>query len=397
MNLAFVGSPAEWRDFQSTAGETRRHLLTAVLSDPAIAASSEWPPSARVATDLEELLLDRSVDCLVLAGPISSRLERLRQAIAAARPCLCMMPLDLDAIAYHEAAMAADDQRVVIVPHLPGRLHPAWREFVGHCRSASYGAMRLATLERTGPAPVSGRLIAETYAEAVDLVADLIGEVVEVTAAGDLDAGRLTVHHRTAAGLVGEIRLLSEPSVRDASPKPVRWRFSAEMEHGRATLSFDAGLAGAARICVEGLASAQTVSGPDGDHDTLSEFSRAVAGEPHTPTWADAARAAELADSVRISLERRRAVDVYYEHHGELASFKGRMTSLGCGLIWLTLFLLLIVAAGKGLNLPATDWIAAAAAAVWLFFLALQTLRWVLPREIKHSSAAPGRQNGDRA
>jgi hypothetical protein len=61
------------------------------------------------------------------------------------------------------------------------------------------------------------------------------------------------------------------------------------------------------------------------------------------------------------------------------------------------LFLLLIVAAGKGLNLPATDWIAAAAAAVWLFFLALQTLRWVLPREIKHSSAAPGRQNGDRA
>jgi hypothetical protein len=396
MNLAFVGSPDEWLAFQSAAGEMSRHSLVVVFPDPPRAALSAWPASARIAGDCELLLLDRSVNCLVLGGPVTSRLERLRQAISAARPCLCLMPLDLAAIAYHEAAMAADDQRVAIVPHLPGRLHPAWREFVRHCRSADHGAIKLATLERTGPAPVGRRLIAETYAEAVDLMADLLGDIVEVNATGDVDAGRLTVHHRSAAGVVGEIRLMPAAPSRDVAHASAAWRISIEMDRGFADLSFDAGLTASARISTRGLAGERVMAAPDADHDILAEYSRAIVGERHMPTWADAARAAELADSVRISLERRRAVDVYHEHHSELASFKGRMTSLGCGLIWLTLFLLLIVAAGKGLGLPATDWIAAGTAAVWLFFLTLQTLRWVLPPEVKRSGAGPRRQPGER-
>src|SRR5262249_22172407 len=145
---------------------------------------------------------------------------------------------------------------------------------------------------------------------------------------------------------------------------------------------FEHGLGGPAvlRCGAEDAADAVFDPPPRG-HNLLDEFARAAAGQSHSPQWADATRAAELAEWAWHSFQRRRSVDVYHEKRNELASFKGRMTSLGCGLIWLTLVLVLVVAAGKGLGVPGMDWVAAGAAALWVAFLALQGLRWVFPRE----------------
>ena len=123
------------------------------------------------------------------------------------------------------------------------------------------------------------------------------------------------------------------------------------------------------------------IAAPGPSDGPLSELARAVAGQSHTPTWPDAVRAAELADGVFESLKRRRTVDVYRERRDELASFKGIMTSVGCGLIWLTLLVLIVVAAGEGLSIPGMKWLLAALAVVWVVFLGLQSLRWVLPAD----------------
>jgi hypothetical protein len=59
-------------------------------------------------------------------------------------------------------------------------------------------------------------------------------------------------------------------------------------------------------------------------------------------TWQDAIRAAELDDAARRSVERRRASTLDYPEATEEASFKGTMTLIGCGMLWIMLVLLVL-------------------------------------------------------
>jgi hypothetical protein len=59
-------------------------------------------------------------------------------------------------------------------------------------------------------------------------------------------------------------------------------------------------------------------------------------------TWADAARAIELADAVPRSLARGRAVDLHQEEFSDLGTFRGTMASLGCGIILAALVLVVL-------------------------------------------------------
>jgi predicted dehydrogenase len=59
-------------------------------------------------------------------------------------------------------------------------------------------------------------------------------------------------------------------------------------------------------------------------------------------TWQDAIRAAELDDAARRSVERRRVSALEYPEATEEASFKGTMTLIGCGMLWIILVLLVL-------------------------------------------------------
>jgi len=52
-----------------------------------------------------------------------------------------------------------------------------------------------------------------------------------------------------------------------------------------------------------------------------------------TATWADAARAVELAETVPRSLAKGRAIDLHREEFSELGTFRGTMASLGCAIV----------------------------------------------------------------
>ena len=67
---------------------------------------------------------------------------------------------------------------------------------------------------------------------------------------------------------------------------------------------------------------------------SLVNRSPTVAQEPApealpAATWADAARAVELADTVPRSLAKGRAIDLHQEEFSELGTFRGTMASLG--------------------------------------------------------------------
>src|SRR5580704_15069933 len=93
--------------------------------------------------------------------------------------------------------------------------------------------------------------------------------------------------------------------------------------------------------------------------------------------WQDEVRCLELDDAARRSVERRRNSTLEYQEATEQASFKGTMTLVGCGLLWLSLVLLILSA-----WVPKLGWVIAP---VFGAFLLLQVLRWVIPRSTSDS------------
>jgi predicted dehydrogenase len=92
---------------------------------------------------------------------------------------------------------------------------------------------------------------------------------------------------------------------------------------------------------------------------------------PSGLNWQDEIRSLELDDAARRSVARRRASTLEYQEASEEASFKGTMTLVGCGLLWVSLLLLIL-----SRWLPWLGWLIAP---VFGLFLLLQLLRWVVP------------------
>jgi hypothetical protein len=91
---------------------------------------------------------------------------------------------------------------------------------------------------------------------------------------------------------------------------------------------------------------------------------------PPLVTWQEAIRCAELDDAARRSVERRRASTLEYPEATEEATFKGTMTLVGCGMLWLMVVLLVL-----------SRWYPALLVVIVLmltFFLALQLLRLIV-------------------
>jgi hypothetical protein len=87
--------------------------------------------------------------------------------------------------------------------------------------------------------------------------------------------------------------------------------------------------------------------------------------------WQDEVRGLELDDAARRSALRHRSSALELVEATEEASFKGTMTILGCGLIWLGLVLLILSAW--------VHWLAWAIVPIFAVFLLLQAFRWVVP------------------
>jgi predicted dehydrogenase len=394
MNFGFVGSEPEWQQIKRHFDAQSAHRLVAVLIDATSPTGAPADPSVqshaavaavRKFSDFEELLADPQIDALILGDSGSARAARLRRVAQHGRPCLCLPSAESNAILLHEVAMIAADNHTVLIPWLPGRLHPAWQELRAIHGHGAIETARNVFIERVGPLPNGRALAASSYAEAADLLAPFLGEITEVTATGDVAAGRLVVQHRTAQGPSGEIRLTAAASEYD------RWQITVEWQGGESTAGWATGFDGPAILRLTGEAGEGELVRPEprpGER-ILAEFARSLTAKSDWLDWSDAIRAAELADAAWLSLERRRSVDVFQEKRNELASFKGRMTSLGCGLIWFTLFMLILVAAGKGLEIPGADWLAAATILVWLVFLGLQALRWVFPSDENNCGMMP--------
>jgi len=173
----------------------------------------------------------------------------------------------------------------------------------------------------------------------------------------------------------------------------VRWRLAVIGRRGRAELDFPSGWPGVGILRLhEENGNWQEERWEDWNPWPIlvEKFARAIAEKSNHmdglakpaageyPSWQDAIRCLELDDAARRSVERRRASTLEYQEATEEVGFKGMMTLIGCGMLWVMVLLVVLANWLPNLKLIVIP--------LLVLFLILQILRWFVPRKPKAKS-----------
>jgi predicted dehydrogenase len=357
--------------------------------------------------DLEEVLADPQIEAVVIAGPDADRAAQLRRALQSERHVLCVYPPDHTPDTAYEAAMIQGDTKCVLLPLLPGPLHPGIRRLAEMAyQPSTLGTLHLLEVEFLSQPEAIPEVHTREYRPSLpgwDILRAVGGEVAELSAvaAGEhLSATEpLAVSGRFERGGLFQVSYLFDQ--RDA-----HWRLSWIGSYSRADLVFPLGWPGAARLCWQDETGSlreeaweawnpwlplveifETAVASAGQSAAYQERDGSERSAPALLSWQTAIRSLELNDAARRSVERRRVSTLEYPEPTEEVGFKGTMTLVGCGLLWLILLLAVL-----SVWFP---WLGWAIGPVLVFFLGLQIFRWLVPAGTEQVSG-PSSEHMDR-
>jgi predicted dehydrogenase len=345
MRFARVGDHPDGLAFASAAMQAGHEIAVVCGGEP---RKSE---AAVVVADLEEVLADPTIEAVIVAGPVGSRLEVARRVLQSERPAAIVMPVDTKPDGVYELSMLAGDTHQAVMPldagttsELPSRPADAWVDLTVTDPDRPFRYV-----------DESGRFAAF---RGWSLIRRLVGEVVEVS--GFSRAEELDPAEPVFLSGRGENGVFHLRCFRAAGPATLRVDYVSPV--GRE--SHDCGDPGSAWPAL------------------VAEFERAVEAVRRSPradpaagisvpeggrvSWRDAIRAAELDDAACRSVIKRRGVLLEYQEASEEVGFKGTMTLVGCALLW-AIIMLLMLSAWQ----PWVGWLILPAI---LGFLALQAL-----------------------
>jgi len=389
MRFALLGNHSDGLDMAYALVATGRHQIVAVTS-PSLDADqlARLGENARRIDDLEEVLADPTIEAVIVASGPAHRDVHLRRALQSERDVLCFYPPDPAPDLAYEAAMLQNDSGHVLLPLLHEALHPGLLRLIDLRTSGEIqiGATVLIDLQHCGSGAVLQLVGSREDKPSIPgwhVLRTLGGEVAEVTAfafaeEASVDAALLTSGRFEKGGL---FRAAFLPGRAQSS-----WRLVVIGQEGRVELDFPLGRPGPAFLTwndLDGRVHEEAWDLCDPWPSMVRIFESAIANpaktlhsakgpKPGVVTWQDAVRCLELDDAARRSIERRRASSMEYQEANEEVGFKGTMTLVGCGLIWVVLLLFIV-----SIWVPPLRW---GIVPVLVLFLGLQLFRWIIPR-----------------
>jgi predicted dehydrogenase len=368
MNFLILGDGPDERLWASYLADHPEHSV--------IAASPGFPdilPGAPTPVDLDGALAVGGVEAVIVGGSLAFRDEALRRSAALGFASICLHPPGENADPYYQVALSREETGAIVVPDLPGRLHPGVVTIREEFNRGALGKFRSLTIEVPGD-PAEPDLTAATFPRWVDLARVFLGEVLSLTALGDPPGDHptrsLTVQLRGTQGRMAELRLTAS-----GPDSPARIVLTGGT--GSLTLEVSPGWAGPSLLIGPGGRSTELP--PWSPRGALLEiFTLAVSGRPTRPNLIDGTRAMELTSAARRSLRRGRSIDLHYEEVSEANNFKTVMTSVGCMVLLGILVALPAALVGPALGIGQTIYIAYAIPPILILFAMLQFLRLVL-------------------
>jgi predicted dehydrogenase len=385
--LALIGAHPDGLRLARTLLETGAYRLAAIAGPPAAFASlAPWGSQLVQVTDVEEVLARNDLDWVVVADELRFRPEVLRRAVQSERDVLCVHPVDLLPDIAYEAAMIQQDTRKVLLPLLTERFAPALIRLRQLCQEGALGPLRMIEYERRFPhlaEPPQG-WEASPLVSLWDGLRLLGGDIRDVSALADREEELQPNDSVTLTGRFERGGLFQVVLLPGAGSGP--FRLVLRGGSGQAELTAPEGIEGPMQL---------RYTTPDGPRqedweawDPAASWCRLVQdldrGQAPPLDWLDGIRCLELFDAAQQSVARRRVVPLLYEEFSEVSTFKGAMTSLGCGLLCLALLVFLV---GVWLRLPRAALYGMVGCL--LAFLGLQFLRWLVPEKKTTTTEMP--------
>lgn len=375
MNFALLGDHEDGLGMARALAASGRHQL-GIYCGPAGGVGRLQAlglASPRVG-DVEEVLADPSIEMVIVASRLADRPALLRRALQSERHVLCVHPADQTPDIAYEAALMQGDTHTVLLPLLPQTLHPGIQRLAELVRASREPlAMLEVELASAGGVTLEGQAAGRRHAlPAWDVLRRVGGEIREVSAFASRDElvpdEPLLLTGKFDRG--GLFRASLQP--KQAQP---RWRLLATAPSLRAELVFPSGWPGPAELTWQQGDQPGAESWPAWDSwppfVAVFESALEIPPRPGAVTWDDETRGLELDDGARRSVTHRRVSILEYPEASEEVGFKGTMTLVGCGLLWISLLLLIFS--------NWVPWLGWVIAPVLVVFLGLQLLRWVIP------------------
>jgi len=275
--------------------------------------------------------------------------DRLRRLIQAELPVIAVQPY-INLLTAFEMAMIQTQTGSPLFCYTPADLHPTAstiRNWINDPVTSPIGPISQISIQ-AGSNDLKSATLLRAAAFDISIVRNLVGPVKQVSA-------------MSSAPLQGPFDNLSI-TLKTASSTLITWSLDRSAAPEHRTLS----LVGENQTCAFTLSSNHAKWIPKVDtfpHQELSSSNPAVTFLETLPerleqaetdnSWLHWCQDLEIAETVPISLRRRRTIDILDEKRTEEGAFKGIMSMGGCGLLLATLLLLLFGSVIEGFRLPA--------------------------------------------
>ena len=295
--------------------------------------------------DWESLLYGSRVDAVVVARAEDQELraEQLRKLVQAGIPLLISHPVLDSMLVCYELDMIRNEAQGVVLADLWWRWHPATkllRQLIDTGNNSPLGVVGQATFERTMNDRTKSAVLAQ-FACDVDLIRHVGGDVTRLGAMGSL--GDPATYANLGVQMSGPSSAAIRWSVGPVEDAP-GGRLTVVGDRGKAVLQMPD--AGPWRLEIRAGDQEQREFFDDWSAAAvaLEKLRTAIAGRPVEADWSVASRSVELAEAIDRSLARGRTIELHDEEFTDVGTFKGTMTSVGCGLLIGGLVIIVVLA-----------------------------------------------------